>query len=105
MGEGSVCECRGCWSSHSECVCMMGGEASGSWVYLQCVYKCTGVSIMWLQSATDSDVLAVLVGRRCLHVRPGPPTMLECRFNKTTHHHPKEGLGYPDSISLYPATT
>ena len=23
----------------------------------------------------------------CLHVRPGRLTILECRFNKTTHHH------------------
>ena len=22
----------------------------------------------------------------CLHIRPGRLTMLECRFNKTTHH-------------------
>ena len=24
--------------------------------------------------------------RTCLHVRPGSLTILECRFNKTTHH-------------------
>ena len=24
----------------------------------------------------------------CLHVRPGSLTILECRFNKTTHHPP-----------------
>ena len=46
--------------------------------------------------AWDPFTLPEIVGRElgerpCLHVRPGRLTMLECRFNKTTHH-PKSGL-------------
>ena len=30
--------------------------------------------------------------RTCLHVRPGRLTILECRFNKTTHHQQSKKL-------------
>ena len=36
---------------------------------------------------TSSEIAGRELGERtCLHVRPGRITMLECRFNKTTHH-------------------
>jgi hypothetical protein len=36
---------------------------------------------------TSSEIVGWEAGERtCLHVRPGRVTMLECRFNKTTHH-------------------
>jgi hypothetical protein len=37
--------------------------------------------------STPSEIVGWEMGARtCLHVRPGRLTILECRFNKTTHH-------------------
>ena len=37
--------------------------------------------------STPSEIVGWEMGARtCLHVRPGSLTILECRFNKTTHH-------------------
>ena len=41
--------------------------------------------------ACGPDTFSKIVGREvgartCWHVRPGRLAMLECRFNKTTHH-------------------
>jgi hypothetical protein len=39
------------------------------------------------ESDTSSEIVGWESGARtCLHVRPGLLTMLECSFNKTTHH-------------------
>ena len=39
---------------------------------------------------TSSEIAGRGLGEHtCLHVRPWPLAMLECRFNKMTHH-PKE---------------
>ena len=36
---------------------------------------------------TSSEIVGQEAGARtCLHVRPERLTMLDCRFNKTTHH-------------------
>jgi hypothetical protein len=48
--------------------------------------------------ACDPDASSEIVGREsgartCLHVCPWRLTMLECRFNKTTHHHPRVAVG------------
>ena len=41
---------------------------------------------------TSSEIAGRELGERtCLHVGPGRLTMLECRFNKTTHH--RNGMG------------
>ena len=46
--------------------------------------------VMTLEPSSPSEIVGWEMGARtCLHVRPGSLTILECRFNKTTHHHQK----------------
>ena len=43
--------------------------------------------VMTLEPSSPSEIVGWEMGARtCLHVRPGSLTILECRFNKTTHH-------------------
>ena len=46
----------------------------------------------------------VLGERACLHVRPGRLTMLECRFNKTTHN-PKSNADRTPAVTGEASTT
>jgi len=47
--------------------------------------------------STPSETVGWEMGARtCLHIRPGRLTILECRFNKTTHHLKSKSRRFPE---------